>query len=321
MHKTLTGGAIAITLAAASLFIAAPASAASAVELPSGDELWGISCDGEEMLGLTISTTDAVGTVVGTGSSTIDSDCGGPGAVDPTTGTAYFISWGQETELAIFDPATGDSTAVGTFFDGDVDVDADSMAIGIDGAAYLIDDNRLYSLKLSDATVTFIANIPDVERGFFGFAADPTTGIIYAVSVDGAVYTVSAAGVFTPAGTITLPDSETDIWALQIDSNGTWWIENDGVNADIWSLTPAGFAGGATLSGVVTVGGEELYLESLLILPTADVVPTEVVNPAPAPVLANTGGDTTQGLIAGGAALLLLAAGAALALIGKRRTA
>jgi LPXTG-motif cell wall-anchored protein len=307
--------------------LATPALAATPATLPATDKLWAISCDfADTHDGATLYSVDpttAAGTPVGT-TTGVQDECAGQAAFDPTTGNSYYISWADDGTLGMIDLTTGLTTTI-PWAGSHVHDEPDSMAIGLDGKGYVIKGNTLYALDLSTHVLTAVGDLGD--NGFYGFSVDPTTGLFYAMSGSGEAYELTITTGDTPAVTVTYIGSAlagvSRMYSLQIDSAGLWWIQANLVSggptqAQIWSGTrPAAQADTQfTLAGTYTdsATARNPYFESLLI---TIVKPTP--DPAPEPVLAATGTDST--LVAGtaGAALLLMIAGSA-ALVLRRRT-
>jgi hypothetical protein len=174
---------------------------------------------------------------------------------------------------------TGVSTEIGLMGVSGVPENINAMAIGLNGSAYAIDSaGELYSLDLSSGALTAVAATGDDH--LFGFALDPITSVYYVLAYDTGVYSTInvTTGALTAVGTLSLlPNTSPE--SLQIDANGTFWVENDGVNADIWSFDPA-TPSAAVESGVVTLAGSQVYTETILLLP-GPIAPT-ITSSAPA---------------------------------------
>ena len=322
--------------------VAAPASAASGRSLPEGSSLYAISCD-NDLTNLSVFSIDAAtaaATPVGEG--TPDSaDCAGQAAYNPATSVSYFVAWqfDQETEqsfaiLATVDPETGVSLPVSFFSIDGAPTNVDSIAIGNDGAAYAIYDDTLYSLDLATGALTELGDLGD--DSFYGFSVDPTTGAFYAVQWNGDVFTIDiATHTATLAADTGLGGDTNYPYSLQIDSNGTFWLEADAYVEDLdgwyshlWSISGSDLVGSALLSGVITAPEGAFYTESLLLVPgpVVPVIPAEpVVEPAAvvapvAPQLANTGVDAAP-IAAGGALVALLGLALPVPAIRRRATA
>jgi len=305
----------ALAVAGGLSFAAAPAYAAGT--LPDTDLLFAITCDNDPAAFFSVDPATAVGTLIGT-DTTVPGDCGGPAAFDPTTGKSYYISWGATGQLALMDVATGKAIAIGGFAGGNSPY-PDSIAIGNDGKAFVISGDQLYSLDLSTAMLTTVGQLADTC--LYGFAVDPTTGTYYAVQCDdGTVYTVDVGtATLAPFGVIDDVDANNDgdqeIYALQIDSAGVWWIESDGDNNEshIWSLAAPAPTSSSAPSGIFSVGGAVLYTESLLITRSNIVVK---------PALADTGRNASvDGTLVAGTSVLLLSGIGMLFIARRRRSA
>jgi hypothetical protein len=267
-------------------------SPASAVTTPTpgalspGYSLFAIDCDSTQGQLYSVDVSNAVGTAVGTGSNIDGSICAYGAAWDYATNTMYYVAHVANGDaLASVDLSTGISTKVGAFLFGSTAQNIQAIAIGVDGSAYAIDDTgELYTLKLSTGALTPLASTGNGD--LWGFAADPVTGVFYVLDFFTGVYStidVSTA-VLTTAGTLALlPHNRPQ--ALQIDVNGTFWVENDGTNADIWSFDPANPAN-AVEAGVFTVAKTQVYTESLLLQP--GVVPTITSSAPPTSVPVST---------------------------------
>ena len=283
----------------AAVLIGLGASPASAVAPPTpgalspGSALFAIDCNGTPGQLYSVDVSNATGAAIGTGSKINGSTCGGGAAWDYATNTMYYIAFkfgaGAQETLARVDLSTGVSTAVGTLLSGSTAETVESIAIGVDGSAYAIDDSgELYTLNLSSGALTPLGS--NGTAHLYGFAADPvdkafyvlnySTGVYSTIDLKTAALTQVGTLAFTPVG----PET------LQIDANGTFWIANDNydgtiTNADIWSFDPANPAG-AVKSGSFTVAGKPTYTETLLLKP--GIVPTITSSAPPASVPVST---------------------------------
>lgn len=308
--------AAAAALAAAGLFFATASPAfAAARTIPTGDQMYVLDCDvidyANAVQGWSVDSTTATVTALPTGNLVAGERCTSQAAYDATTGTSYFIDIrdldGIFSSLFTFDPVTGQSTEVAPFLEGVDPVFVRSIAIGLDGAAYAIDDSEnLFSLDLATGQLVYIATVDDFN--IFGFAVDPTTGQFWIAGDDGLrTIDVATAAVGTPSF-YDFPDGSS-VQSLQVDSAGVFWILNapmlEGSVIELWSK----FAADNTneLSGVLLEGEDARLATSLLIIPT----PAE-------PALADTGIDASLPLIAGFGILTL---GGALLLLRRRATA
>jgi len=309
---------------------AAPANAAGNT-IADGDSLYAINCDsGFDLWQLfSVDSSTAASTPVGTGEP-ITQACAGQAAYDPSTGMSYYIQWSEGTQLASIDVATGVSTTIGDFYwpNGEFpeDIDADALAIGGDGSAYILDDADVYSVNLENGFVEFVASLDDDLDSIYAFAWDSVTDAFYGISYDNFVYQIGVTdGSYTEIGTITFPDVVDEVrhftYSLQFDHEGTLWVEVDRQADDFaGTLFSVTFDTLATpvYSGEFLVGETEMYTESLLVIP--GVAPAPV--PAPEPALAATGADLASVLPWGiGAGVIVLAGGVLLILRSRRKPA
>ena len=297
---------------------ALPAAAAGNAISP-GDSLYTIACDGDYPIFqlFSVESTTAVSTPIGTGAGEPTMACAGQAAYNPATGVSYYIQWQEETALAIIDVATGASTTVDRFYwdNGEFPeyITPDAMAIGGDGAAYVIDAGSLYSLDLETAYVDYIGAPGGLD--IYSFAWDSVTDAFYVITTDWDVYEIDVTdGTTTFVGTLGFTgDGLYGVYSLQFDKAGTLWIELDvdyevweGGSSTLWSATFATLDA-PVLSGYFT--DDPFYTQSLLIIPGQ-------------PKLAATGADTASALpwALGGVALLALG-GLALVATARRRAA
>jgi hypothetical protein len=320
LRAKLAVGVAAVAIGIFSIGVAAPASAASGRSLPTGSTLHAISSDTNFTL-LTVDAATATATQIGDGTPELEAELAFQAAWNPVTSTAYYSVEGLEpARLTTIDLETGDSTPVGVFTLNGERQGIDSMAIGNDGAAYAIQDTKLYSLALDTGALTEIGEFTTPgASALLGFSVDPTTGLFYAISTGGRVFQVD---VKTAAATLLGRVALRGIFSLQIDTAGVLWMEvdSDGGTSLIASATLADLAGSSVASGTLATADQTVYTQSLLYVP-GPVVPAEppvvqppVVQPPavapvtpvtpPAPKLANTGVDAAP--IAGGAALVAL---------------
>jgi hypothetical protein len=327
--KFAVGLAAAAALSLPFLF-ATPAIAAVPATLPSTHSLWSVTCDFDETSHqfyaslYSVNPANAVATRIGD-TTGVTEECGGPAAFDPITGNSYYISWGPSHSLEEINFTTGVSAAIpwgGDYTSGM----PNSMAIGLDGKAYIVQGSSLFDLDLTTGAWSNERTISG--EVFSGFSVDPSTGRFYVMSpFNGAAYELNVeTGATELLGTV-LAGAHRQ-WSLQIDSAGTWWIEADlqqpGIpsTSQIWSgPRPTGEA--ATQFNLVgtfhdATNDREPYMESLLIT-YADPAPTPTPLPDPEPALAATGPDATLVTRAGVGALFLMLAGAA-ALVLRRRS-
>lgn len=314
MRPTRLAAAVAATaLIALPLGFATPVAAAT---LPEGDALWAITCDNDPAVtpGIySVDPADAAAALVGTGTGIAD-DCAQEAAYDPTTGKSYYIHYSQDGALATIDTVTGVGTIVDEW-NGDILGYPEAIAIGLDGKAYVIDNNdtALYEVDLGSAETTFVGSsgVTDI----FSFSVDPTTGLFYVIDQNGTAFEMDVtSGAVTPIGDLISPSEDSNIFSLQIDTSGAWWVESDNPGdpylADIWTgPLPDGDTEFTTVGPLFVAENETFpYSNALLIT-------YPIVTPAPpAPALAATGSDATGALGVGIAAVLLLGAGTVLVL-------
>jgi hypothetical protein len=222
---------------------------------------------------LSIDVSTAAATAIGIGGSINGASCAGQGAWDAVTDTAYYLTWGkQDGSLVSVDLATGasTSTAVFTLTDG-TPTQPDAIAIGRDGAAYALAGGELFSLDLATAELTDIAPVADAN--IYGFAVDPVSGAFFTIDDTGLIESIDVTtGALSTVGQTAFASGQHP-YSLQIDSNGTMWVENDNyagpMAAELWSVDRADVAGSAIQSGAIALDGSNLYSESLLIVPGA----------------------------------------------------
>lgn len=308
--------------AAASTWVPSPGSAPKdpiTASTPAGEALFTISdpCDTDDHLLFRVDPSTALAAPVG--DEEIIGDAG-QGAWDPISETAYFPFYNEddgEEYLMTVDPSTGAFSEVGQFDIADLDYfdEVFSIAIGPDGSAYLMAELQidgtyyelaLFSLDLTDASLTFIAALDDsVLDEPNGFAADPSTGLFYAFEEDSLqLFQVNVTtGALTALGVLDAPSVDlsgsSDVTSLQISADGTFWVVFDEADNSfddagmLATFTLADISGGiisATEVGLITDDPIESW--SLLLVPGA-------------PELAATGADA-GGLLTGSALLLLL---------------
>ena len=303
----IVGAAIALT----SIVAASPSYAGEAPPvvsprtLPAGQTMFALSCDrgpGISDLHLVDAAT-AVSTPVGTGASTAGF-CSGQPVWDAVTKTAYFLDWASRSfHLSTMNIATGVRTVGAPFTHGGATPNVDAIAISPSGAAYATESGTLYSLNLTDATLT---SPRETISHLFGLAFNPA-GVLYGLDSDGQLYTIdTGTGEGTPVTTFSFPSNEnpgtssTSPYSIQFDSSGILWIENDidnGTRADLWSadLTQPITAASAVRSGTFTANGTSFYHEALLIVPVAVPVFTSAAEAAGTVGSAFTFTATTSG--------------------------
>lgn len=318
---------VALTTAAVGALVllgAAPASAAGS-QIDPGDSLYAINCDtiyfNWQLLSVEPST--AVSTTVGTGDGYNEEyfACAYQPAYNFATGDSYYIqtqfSEGPQSYLASIDVATGVSTEIGQFFyigaeEFTVYPFVTAMAIGLDGAAYVLteeeeDGTTLWSLDLATGE---LLPIGESLCCTWAFAVDPTTGKFYGIDEDNEVFEVDVTtGAFEPVAQAGVdPDENGDaVYSLQIDGSGRFWvmvetsIDVEEYDARLWSFT-LDTASTPVYSGIFD--DDPYYTQALLIIPGE-------------PALAATGSSVGVAPIAAGALLL----GGIVIVALRRRTA
>jgi hypothetical protein len=281
----------AIAAAGALAFVTASPAYAAAPALPDGDTFYAIGCPyytdvtvpmkNNQLLLVdpetALSETRGAGSAGGNG-TTRDNNCAAQAAWDPTTETAYFVSWTDtytSPVLAIMDRASGSTTVVGEFTLGGVrNVDIVAIAIGADGAAYAIDDEgySLFSLNLDTGALTSINDDVRFTQDPAGFAVNPKTGDFYVMDYVGRVYKIDVSdGTLTDLGVVPGIDID-EMYGFTIDANGVAWMGNDvdyldEYGAELWSIDLASFGTTAVLSGVTATSAGVVYTQSWFIAP------------------------------------------------------
>lgn len=317
---------VALAATAMALAGAVPANAATPPALPSGSSMYVINCNGNaptsnQVYSVNSSNADATKLSPNTVST---SACATQPAWDAANNTAYYIRWGdgptESDDLASINLKTGATTFVAPLHDGATTFNdglVDAIAIGADGKAYAfavlgMGDQRLYSVDLSDGSMTEISAVLDpIDSTYYynSFAYDPVDGDFYAIDFNGNIFRIDVA---TGAETAVLAlssaaaeDGPTSVNSLQIDSNGVFWFEQDGGDGGsyLYSVTPTD-PSTVVQSGLLTsadadgVSRDEFYTEALLIAPTPASTPVR-------PSLPTTGVDVAGGMFGGAVALLL----------------
>jgi len=297
--------------------LAIPAQAA-APALPSGDKLVAASCDADFGDATFLSLDTATGTSTPVGASNESYRCAYQASWDETTDTLYGFIYDSSATLVAWEYTTGTLAEIGDFHDvvNDTAVYPDTMVIGLDGAAYALSGNALYSIDLTNAEVQPLGTLAGLDTYSYGASVDPSTGVLYFLQQDGDLFIVDPLAV-TATFVATWPISEDSNWSygIAIDSAGTAWVvesPGDGTYSALWSTPLASFGVDPQLSGniVDADGADPVTWWATIISPD--------VAPAPAPALAATGLDVAP-LAFGG--LLLAAAGALLVARRSRRAA
>jgi LPXTG-motif cell wall-anchored protein len=258
-----------------------------------------------------LDSTTAAGTLVGVGTPALaGADCGGQGAWNPVTKTAYAIAQhfdsGDDPVLVSIDLNTGVSTAIGPFLSGNVPVEVVAIAISPTGLAFAIGNSTLFTVSLSTGELTAIGP----TQNNYTLAFDPTSGLLFTMDSSGGLFTVEPTD-----GTTTLVGSAPSggTYSMTIDRSGIiWYVSDAGVGpgvyeGDLYSADPTDIANTEEFSGIVHVGAANPYTEALFI--AWDI---------PGPQLAATGAPVESGVLA--IAVLLLLGGVAAIVARRRRT-
>jgi hypothetical protein len=296
----IVAAAIALTATVA----ASPSYAAESPRtLPAGQTMFALSCDSSVSDLLSVDAATAVSTEVGTGTPT-PRFCSGQPAWDAVTQTAYFLDWTTQDRLSTMNISTGVHTVGARFQIGGNPKYLDAIAISPSGEAFAVSQTTLYSLNLTDATLTSIGTTG--QYSLYGLAFNPA-GVLYGLTSRGALFTIdTSTGASTLVTTFSFPsninpaNSRTYPYSIQFDSSGILWIQNDADgagSADLWSadLTATDPAASAVRSGAFIVGETYFYHEALLIVPVAVPVFTSAAEAAGAVGSAFTFTATTSG--------------------------
>lgn len=284
--------AFAVVVAALS---AQPAAAAQTRTLPDGEIFYAVEC--QDSLGVlaSVDVLTSVATVIGSNVPSPNTGCAGPAAWDATTGTMYWTSWGNDDTLMVVDIETGQSTEVDQFMDGSFMIGSDGIAIDNLGNAYLLDQGdetglgdgrtpgtKLYSLDLTTAQATFIANVEgmnDPGACVAAFAFNPADGGFYAnCETDSGVETLAKIDVTDGTTTVACTWSH-GIWGLAFDSNGIAWVPDAG-NTNLVSYDVSlGGSCGEEVGTPIQVNGVGWYTGSNVI--ATPLIPNSPVSPEP----------------------------------------
>jgi LPXTG-motif cell wall-anchored protein len=255
----------------------------------------------------------------------------GQGATDPTTGISYVPVDQDDPVLYTVDTASGDFDGVGEF-SGDFDEvdEVYSIAIAADGAAYafaeIYDGDGsflgLFSLDLSDASLTLIAEIDEDELDDpYAFAYNPVNGKFYAFDRSGHEFFVVnvATGGLTELGELAGAslDDESYVMALQVDTAGIFWVAydvpiGDDEEDEDWQSMLAKFT-------LADIGGGDVQAHEVGFLVDDPIYTHSLLLSAAVPELAATGVDTAAvgGLALGAGGVLFL--GLCLVAVRRRR--
>jgi hypothetical protein len=246
--------------------------------------MYAVTCGGAvDLQFLSIDVSTAAATAIGTGGSINGASCADQSAWDVVNHTAYYATYSPnftalysassptEDSLVSVDLTTGVSTPIANFTFNGTPTQPDAIAIGRDGAAYALAGGELFSLDLATAELTDIAPVADAN--IYGFAVDPVSGAFFTIDDTGLIESIDVTtGALSTVGQTAFASGQHP-YSLQIDSNGTMWVENDNyagpMAAELWSVDRADVAGSAIQSGAIALDGSNLYSESLLIVPGA----------------------------------------------------
>jgi hypothetical protein len=247
--------------------------------------MYAMACGGTPDLQLaSVDVSTATATKIGAGGNVNTLNCPQQGAWDAVTSTAYFPAYdsaGLAESLLSVDLTTGVSTEVAGFTLVGAPALVDAIAIGTDGAAYAISSGELFSLDLATAGLTAIDTNAVVDPTIVGIAVDPSSGGFFTINRTGEISSIDVtSGALTPVAQTAFTPGASSPSSLQIDSNGTIWVENtdqSGVPwlADLWSVDPTAGGGSGIPSGNLTVAGTsgttDFFSISLLIVPAVTI--------------------------------------------------
>jgi hypothetical protein len=253
----------------------------------------------------------------------------GQGATDPTTGISYVPADVDDPALYTVDTESGHFAEVGEFSGDFEEVDeVFSIAIAADGAAYAFaeiydgDDSFLgiFSLDLSDASLTFIAEIDEDELDEpYAFAYNPVNGKFYVFDEGGHEFFVVnvATGALTELGELAGAslDDDSYVMALQIDTAGTFWVAYDvpvGDDQEDWQSMLAKFT-------LADIGGGDVHAHEVGFLVDDPIYTYSLLLSAAIPELAATGVDQATVAAGGLVSGFLLLLGLALVSVRRRR--
>lgn len=300
---------LAIATAAVALTMTGSAAALAATPaLPDGSQLVTVTCfeDLPATL-LAISSLDAATSSLASTDGTYE--CGYGAAWDSATGVLYAFINDDTTTLLRWDEVAGVLATVGEITDPlDNVVDLDSMAIDLEGNAFGMSGDTLYSLDLATGAATSVGILGGLADNAYGFSVDPVSGDLYALSENGHLYTVdTATPSLTEVATWTFTAGQSWSWGLAIDGNGIAWVNQSTGGSDtlLSSVPLADFGAEPDVAGDVVFNGD--YASWWLAY-----VPAHAV----APTLANTGVDALSPLVGGAVAVLF---GAGILAWGARR--
>jgi hypothetical protein len=228
---------------AAALWVGASPSALAGTglprTLPSGNHMYTIPCNTATRRYhlYRVRAVSGIFTSIGGTTDIEGSTCAYGMAYDATTNLSYFIAGNTDTDNW---PLMKVNLRTGTeHFIRNVKVAGTALhqstafpavaAIGNNGHAYLIAANNLYSLNLRTARAVLIG-ATGAASAVYSFAINPKTNVFYAVGDAGEVYSINIHdGSGTYLGTV--PTANSQVYSLQIDTNGVFWINEGGSDA------------------------------------------------------------------------------------------
>ena len=290
-----------------------PPPAPVSTALPSNDSLYAITCVHGPGELLSVGPTTGQSTVVGASSPT--AHCGWATSWDTVDSTAYFQYDYGHGPLEKIDPGTGViSSAFQPNLGSGEKATIDAFTIAGDGTMFALYRSRhvhdlgLYTVDTTTGLMTFVGSTGLVH--VHSIAADPHTGVLYAVDLDGKMlYSINpetgVADTLTGALGLDL-GSDFIVDSLQVDSSGLIWAEadNNRSTTDVSVINPTTYS--VTPKWAITVGGSGIDAWSLMIVPK-QAVPSK-------PTLATTGVTINPATIP--FALLALGVGLTLVIIG-----
>lgn len=301
------------------------ANAVATRNLAAGNTLYAFDGSGSSAYGtlLRIDALTGSATAVGTRGSESSYNYPYQAAYNPQNDSIYWIGVVSDGEILMkANPTTGQSVQIGEFKEGGTNVTVNSMAISSAGAAFGIAGNKLYSINLSNATLTLVGSSLPYEA-FYAFAYNPKDSKFYAVStaLGAGLYeiNVSTGAATLVLATTSFPDlgagtgaNARRLYSIAFDQDGSMWGINqngDVISNVITGVNAADFVTGAQVAGTPgSTSANGLAIRYTL----ADENSGES--------LANTGANSDQALILSISATGALLAGASLVFFARRRT-
>lgn len=304
--KKITLAIAAFAAVGALTLVSSPAFAvtSSPRTLPAGDVLYVFGYGNAMPDVSTVDVSSGALTEVVAATGGVAGDFSGP-SYNAADGLVYVIDWSiSPYTLRAFDPQAKTLTAIAPITgQGSSFCDAYSMAIDAQGVAWVWDgtDKNLKTLdlttgKCSDGVGTSLA----AGDYIYGMAFAPNGTLFGAVYNTGDLCVLSTLnGSCTPQN----PASQsTSPASLTFDSSGTAWVIDDSDSAELYSADIADVATTKARSGQLTFNTVAVYSEAIVVVPGN-------LAAASAPVLPNTGVDTSALGISALAALGALAIG------------